>query len=91
MAKEKNGFAGEYNYYVGVLADQNELRFIDAVDYHDKSATWTAGATPKVFAKQMAIDLQMGLMCNGYRALVIEAPEFLELKNRDQYPTEVDQ
>ena len=85
MAKEKHGFTGEYNYYVGVLVHNNELRFVDTVDYHDKSATWTAGAKPKIFNKQMAIDLQMGLMCNGCKALVIEAPDFLELQNREAY------
>lgn len=85
MAKEKRGFTGEYNYYVGVLAHKNELRFVDTVDYHDKSATWSAGAKPMVFSKQMAIDLQMGLMCNGTIALVIEAPEFLKLQNLEVY------
>ena len=85
MAKEKHGFQGEYNFYVGILTRENELRFVDTVDYCDKSATWNAGATPKVFSKQMAIDLQMGLMCNGYQALVIEAPEFLELQNKEAY------
>ena len=85
MAKEKNGFTGEYNYYVGVLVQNNELRFVDTVDYHDKSATWNAGARPEIFNKSMAIDLQMGLMCNGYKALVIEAPEFLELQNKEAY------
>lgn len=85
MAKEKHGFTGEYNYYVGVLCQHNELRFVDSVNYHDKSATWTAGAKPGIFNKSRAIDLQMGLMCNGYKALVIEAPEFLELQNLEVY------
>ena len=85
MAKEKHGFQGEYNFYVGILTRENELRFVDTVDYCDKSATWNAGAAPRVFSKQMAIDLQMGLMCNGYKALVIEVPEFLELQNREAY------
>lgn len=86
MAKEKNGFAREYNYYVGVLCQgNNELRFVDSVDWGTKSATWEAGAEPLEMSKQSAIQLQMGLMCNGYVALVIEAPEFLELRNNDLY------
>ena len=85
MAKEKYGFTSEYNFYVGILTHENELRFVDTVDYHDKSATWSAGAAPKVFTKSMAIDLQMGLCCNGYKALVIEAPDFLELHNKEEY------
>ena len=85
MAKEKSGFTGEYNYYVGVLVQNNELRFVNSVNYQDKSATWTAGAKPEIFDKSMAIDLQVGLMCNGHKALVIEAPEFLELQNKEVY------
>ena len=85
MAKEKHGFEGEYNYYVGVLCRDNELRFVDTVDYSDHTATWNADAKPKVFSKQTAINLQMGLCCNGYKALVIEAPDFLELQNKAVY------
>lgn len=76
MAKEKNGFQGEYNYYVGILTHKNKLRFVDTVNYEDMTATWAAGAKPEVFTKQMAIILQM---CNGHAALVIEAPDFLEV------------
>lgn len=85
MAKEKHGFEGEYNYYVGVLNKHNEIRFVDTVDYHNKSGTWREGAKPMIFNKSMAIDLQLGLIWNGYKALVIEAPEFLELQNVEVY------
>lgn len=53
MAKEKHGFDGEYNYYVGILTHNNELRFVD-------TATGADGAKPEVFTKQMAINLQLG-------------------------------
>lgn len=85
MAKEKNGFEGEYNFYVGVLCRDNEIRFVDTVDYGDKTATWRAGCKPMVFDKRSAIDLQVGLCCNGHAALVVEAPDFLELKNKAVY------
>lgn len=85
MVKEKNGFAGEYYYCVGVLCHDNEVRFVDSVDYSDKSATWRAGAKALVMDKHGAIQLQMGLMCNGSTALVIEVPDFVELFNRDTY------
>ena len=85
MAKEKHGFEGEYHYYVGILCRDNELRFVDTVDYTTKTATWNANALPKVLSKQMAIDLQMGLCYNGYKALVIEAPDFLGLCNKEVY------
>ena len=85
MAKEKRGFTSEYNYYVGILTHENELRFVDTVDYGDRTATWSANADPMVFTKSMAIDLQMGLCCNGYKALVVEAPDFLDFKNKEVY------
>ena len=85
MAKEKNGFTGEYVYHVGVLTRTNELRFVDSVNYSDKSATWNAGAKAMVFSKSGAIQLQMGLMCNGTNALVIEVPEFQEYWNNEVY------
>lgn len=85
MAKEKHGFQGEYNYYVGVLCPGNELRFVDTVDYATKTATWNANVQPEVLSKRMAIDLQMGLVGNGFKALVIEAPDFLELRNEVVY------
>ena len=85
MVKEKNGFSGSYYYCVGVLCPNNEIRFVDSVDYSDKSATWTAGAKALEMDKNQAIQLQMGLMCNGSTALVIEVPDFTELYNRDSY------
>lgn len=85
MAKEKNGFVGDYYYCVGVMYKNNEVRFVDSVDYSDKSAAWTAGAKAMQMDKQSAIQLQMGLMCNGSTALVIEVPEFTELYNRESY------
>lgn len=85
MAKERKGFIGDYYYCVGVLCKDNEVRFVDSVDYSDKSATWAAGAQAMKMDKYSAIQLQMGLMCNGYTALVIEVPDFTELVNKDSY------
>lgn len=85
MVKERNGFSGSYYYCVGVLCRDNEVRFVDSVNYSDKSATWAAGAKAMTMDKQSAIQLQMGLMCNGSTALVIEVPDFTELFNRDNY------
>lgn len=85
MAKEKNGFTGEYNYYVGILTRDNELRFVNSVDYSDKTCTWSEGASPLPMSKASAVQLQMGLMCNGSVALVIEAPDFQKFKNNKSY------
>ena len=85
MVKEKNGFSGSYYYCVGVLCIDNEVRFVDSVDYSDKSATWCAGAKAMLMDKQSAIQLQMGLMCNNSVALVIEVPDFITLCNQKSY------
>ena len=85
MAKEKNGFIGEYYYCVGVLCENNEVRFVDSVDYCNKSATWSVGAKALEMDKQSAIQLQMGLMCNNRVALVIEVPNFITLCNQKSY------
>ena len=81
MAKEKCGFTGEYNFYVGVLTGKRKLCFVDSIDYDDKTATWNEEKPALAMSKQSAIQLQMGLMCNGTVALVIEAPDFHELTN----------
>ena len=81
MAKEKYGFTGEYEYYVGIVMGDKTLRYVDSVDYADKTATWNMNEPAKKMSKQAAIQLQMGLMCNGTTALVVEAPDFLELQN----------
>ena len=87
MSKEIYEFKCEYNYYVGVLWEDNELRFVDTVDYGNQTATLNAGATPQMFSKSSAIDLQVGLCCNGYDALVIVAPEFLSFQNKESVDT----
>ena len=85
MAKEKSGFQGEYNYYVGVLVANNELRFVDTMSNATREATWNAGAEAMPMDKKIAISLQMGLMCNGFNALVIEAPAFQTYRNKEEY------
>ena len=85
MSKEKNGFTGEYYYCVGVLCKDNEVRFVDSVDYSDKSATWRAEAKALRMDKDQAIRLQTGLICNGSIAMVIEVPGFVKLRNRASY------
>ena len=81
MAKERYGFTGEYNYYVGVLRGDKTLSFVDSIDYSDKSCTWNTDKPALSMNKHNAIQLQMGLMCNGTTALVVEAPDFLDLTN----------
>lgn len=78
MAKEKYGFTSDYKYVVGIYDRyKGTLKFVDSVDYSDKSATWAKGQHAKAMTKEQAIQLQMGLLCNGTLAMVIEVPDFI--------------
>lgn len=77
MAKEKYGFTCDYKYVVGIYdTSKGTLKFVDSIDNSTRVATWKKGAKPLVMSKTAAIDLQMGLMCNGSNAMVIEVPDF---------------
>ncbi len=78
MAKEKYGLTCEYKFAVGVYDPyKGTLRFVDSVDHSTKTATWKKGAKALAMTKEAAIMLQMGLLCNGTTALVIEMPDYM--------------
>ena len=81
MAKEKAGLNCDYEFYVGILTSENGLKFVTAVEWDPKVCEWKPGEPAKAMDKHTAIQLQMGLLCNGYTALVIEAPDYLTLIN----------
>lgn len=84
MAKEKYGLTCEYKFVVGIYNDtKGTIKFVDTVDHSTKTATWNQGAQALAMTKEAAIMLQMGLLCNGTPAFVIEVPDFLleDMKN----------
>lgn len=81
MAKEKEGLNCNYEFYVGILTLENGLKFVTAVEWDHKVCEWKSGEPAKAMSKCSAIQLQMGLLCNGYKALVVEAPDYLEFVN----------
>lgn len=81
MAKEKAGLNCDYEFYVGILTSENGLKFVTAVEWSPKVCEWKSGEPAKAMDKHTAIQLQMGLLCNGYTALVIEAPDYLGFVN----------
>ena len=80
-AKEKDGLNCNYEFYVGILTPENGLKFVTAVERSPKVCEWKSGESAKAMDKHTAIQLQMGLLCNGYMALVIEAPDYLRFVN----------
>lgn len=78
MAKEKYGLTCEYKFAVGVYDPyKGTMKWVDSVDHGTKTATWTKGAKALAMTKEAAIMLQMGLLCNGTTALVIEMPDYM--------------
>ena len=81
MAKEKAGLNCDYEFYVGILTPENGLKFVTSMEWSPKVCEWKSGGSAKAMDKATAIQLQMGLLCDGYTALVIEAPDYLEFVN----------
>lgn len=72
-------------YFIGLLYDNNEVRFVTDVNYLNKSARWEKGKEPKSFCKVDADDIVFGLLMNFYPAFVVEMPSFLSIKNNLEY------
>ena len=81
MAKEKAGLNCDYEFYVGILTPENGLKFVTAVEWCPKVCEWKSGEPAMAMDKHTAIQLQIGLLGNGCRALVIEAPDYLRFVN----------
>ena len=78
MAKEKAGLNCDYEFYVGILTPENGLKFVTAVEWSPKVCEWKSGEPAKAMDKHTAIQLHL---CNGYTALVVEVPDYLQFVN----------
>lgn len=75
----------KYKHYVAIIDDETfKLSFVTAMSNKDKIAYWTAGKPAMSMSKSSAEDLQFGLVVNGYRCLVIKAPDFYEIVNPEE-------
>lgn len=78
MAKEKYGLTCDYKFAVGIYdTGKGTMKWVDSVEYGTRTATWKKGAKALSMSKEAAISLQMGLLCNGTVALVIEMPDYM--------------
>lgn len=78
MAKEKYGLTCDYKFAVGIYNPyKGTMKWVDSVDHGTKTATWKKGAKALPMTKEAAIMLQVGLLCNGTTALVIEMPDYM--------------
>lgn len=77
-------------HYIGVITEENhssgayELKFVTQIENEGKYAHWKSGEEAVAFAAKTAEDIAEGLRSNGYVAVVISAPAFLEIRNPEK-------
>lgn len=70
-------------HYVALLEYDGTLTYVTAVDNHTHSAEWEAGKPAIALSANTAEDVAFGLNYNGYKAVIIKAPDFYNLKNKE--------
>lgn len=86
MKTHKNKSKLDCHWVIGVMMQDNEVRFVTEVSYSPKEAKWEAGKSPMFFeSKSCADDIAFGLLVNGYVAIVMELPEAVTIRNKDIY------
>lgn len=72
------------NTYIGVITstDPNYITYV--TDVVNRSAIWESGKPARKFSDAIAKEIVFGLNVNGYSAVVIKAPVFVELKNENK-------
>lgn len=71
----------KYNYFVAVIQNDNSVSYVTKVDNSTKQAWWAKGEQALEMSKSAAESLLFGLTVNGFRAMVCQAPSFVELRN----------
>ena len=71
-------------YVIGILLsyeDRTEIKYVTSVQTEPKVAKWEDGKDAMIFSKDYAKDLAFGLCMNGYAAVVMIKPDYLDLRN----------
>lgn len=71
----------KYKYYIGIIREDNSIKYVTKIDRDTKCAFWTDGEPAMVFTKTTADDYAFGLTVNGFCAAVIKLPAFYEPRN----------
>jgi hypothetical protein len=61
--------------------DNNRIKYVTKINRENKCAFWADGEPAMTFTKTIAEDYVYGLVVNGFNAVVIKAPSFIELCN----------
>lgn len=73
--------AGKYSCYVGIIHTGNVVKYVTKINGVNKVAMWEDGKEAMKLSAHAAEDLVFGLSCNGFQAVVVKAPNHLELSN----------
>ena len=71
-------------YVIGILSPtqtETTIKYVTSVQTEPKVAKWEDGKDAMIFSKDYAKDLAFGLCMNGYAAVVMIKPDYLDLRN----------
>ena len=71
----------KYKYYVAILFKGGIYRFVTDIESETKTALWENGKPAIDFSLSYAKNLVFGLVCTGYPAVIVTAPESFNLEN----------
>lgn len=67
--------------YVAIIEYDGTLSYVTGMDNATRIAYWEEGKPALDLSASVADSLMDGLLCNGYKAVVIKAADFLTLTN----------
>ncbi len=62
----------QWHHYVGIISD-NGMRFVTWRDNIKRECEWDTLQPPMEFSKRVAEETALGLVCNGYPAVVVQS------------------
>ena len=71
----------DIDYSVGVLIEDNSIRYVTDYTVHPSVANWEDGKKACRMTKDEARYIALGLCSHGIPAVVVEVPKFLDLEN----------
>lgn len=81
--------AKKIKYVIGIIGGNdnvNTIKYVTSIDTNTNVAKWESDKEAKVFdSKSYAEDIAFGLCVNGYGAVVMIKPDYITLKNPEDY------
>lgn len=80
--------AKKIKYVIGIIGGNdnvNTIKYVTSIDTNTNIAKWESDKEARVFDKSYAEDVAFGLCVNGYSAVVMIKPDYISLKNPEDY------